>query len=278
MMGEDPHWLSRDLVDSIHKGNYPKWKLCVQLMTEEQGYTYPYTFDSTKVWPHTQFPLMEIGTLELNKNVVDYFSEVEEAAFSPANIVPGIGHSPDKLLQGRLLVYDDAQHHRIGPNHKQVPVNMPHKAVANNMWNLGGNMQMEVKNKFPHYYPNSFSNVKPEASFMEPPMKVFGPVGYYDFSYDGTDADYYTQPREFFRLLAPLDRDHLILNMADSLRKVTAKEVVDKVLSHLNKIDPTLGNGVSGSLKQQKEGGLKKSEAEVLVDDMRQRLHLESAH
>jgi catalase len=278
MMGEDPNWLSRDLIESITKGNYPKWKLCVQIMTEDEGYTFPYTFDATKVWPHQQFPLIEVGILELNKNVTDYFTEVEQVAFSPANIVPGIGFSPDKLLQGRLLVYDDAQHHRIGPNHKELHVNKPHKVVANTMWSSGGNMQLDMRDKFPHYYPNSFSPMRVDHSYMEPPLKVFGPVGYYDFSYDGTEADYYTQPREFFRLLDDTAKQHLIHNMADSLKKVTVPAVVTKVLTHLNNIDPKLGKGVGDMLRVRMEGGVKKTESEFLAEDMRRRLNLESSY
>lgn len=278
MMGEDPNWLSRDLIESIAKGNYPKWKMCVQIMTEDEGYTFPYTFDATKIWPHEQFPLIEVGIIELNKNVTDYFSEVEQAAFSPANIVPGIGFSPDKLLQGRLLVYDDAQHHRIGPNHKELYVNKPHKVVANTMWSTGGNMQLDMRDKYPHYYPNSFSTMKVDQSFMEPPFKVFGPIGYYDFSYDGTEADYYTQPREFFRILTDVDKQHLIQNIADSLRKVTVPMVVTKVITHLNFIDPKLGKGVTDLMRAKQEEGFKKTEAEALQEDMRRRLNLESSY
>jgi len=272
MMAADPNWLCRDLVESIAKGNYPRWKLCVQIMPEDQGYTYPYTFDPTKIWPHDQFPLIDVGELELNKNVIDYFTQVEQVAFSPANLVPGISYSPDKLLQGRLLVYDDAQHHRIGPNHKEVPVNLP-RVPPNNNWCLGGNMQMMVMDKFPHYYPNSFGASKPDHSFLEPPTRVTGPVGYYDLPYEGTDADFYEQPREFFNLLNEQARQHLIYNVADSLRKVTSSVVIEKMMVHLNAIDSRFGGGVNALLQQFRDKSVK-NEADQLVDVMRARLNL----
>jgi len=185
--------------------------------------------------------------------------------------VPGIGFSPDKLLQGRLLIYDDAQHHRIGPNFKQLPVNRPHGVEPNTMY-VGGNMHLEIKNKFPHYYPNSFGGYKPDPKYTEPPMRVDGPIGYYDYVGEGTVTDYYAQPAELFRLLNEREKDSLCRNIASSLFKVKTDEVVRNVLSHLYKVHNRLGAGVEQQLKAKQEG-VKKTDMEVLVDQMNKALN-----
>src|SRR5690348_15461633 len=147
-------------MDAIDRGDYPKWKLCCQIMQEEEGYRNPLAFDVTKVWKHGDYPLIDIGVIELNKNFIDYFAEVEQAAFSPANIVPGIGFSPDKVLQGRLLLYDETQNHRLGANFKQLEINKPKGAKVNTTQYIGGKMQTEIKDRFPDYWPSSFKNLQ----------------------------------------------------------------------------------------------------------------------
>jgi catalase len=269
--GEDPNFLSRDLRSSIDEGNFPKWKFCCQIMNEEAGYRNPWTFDCTKVWKHKDFPLIDIGILELNRNPINYFSEVEQVAFSPANVVPGIGFSPDKLLQGRLLIYEDAQHHRIGPNFKQLPINAPHGIQANTM-NVGGNMNLEMKNKFPHYYPNSFGGYTPDEKYLEPPLRCDGPVGYYPPPLEGTDEDYYFQAGDLFRLLKQEDQHNLCHNVATSLAKVEDK-VVAKVLPHLAKIDPRYRENVERLLKEKKEGRIDNTGAPLLISQLDKLLH-----
>eukprot|EP01126_Amoeba_proteus_P002813 TRINITY_DN10903_c0_g1_i4.p1 TRINITY_DN10903_c0_g1~~TRINITY_DN10903_c0_g1_i4.p1 ORF type:complete len:220 (+),score=31.40 TRINITY_DN10903_c0_g1_i4:1262-1921(+) len=157
--GEDPDFLRRDLRTAIESKNFPKWNLCVQIMNEEEGYRHPWTFDCTKIWKHSDFPLKVIGTIELHRNPRDYFSEVEQVAFSPSSVVPGIGFSPDRLLQGRLMIYPDTQFHRLGPNFKQIPINLPHVPVVTNF--VGGAHQCEYGfSKFPHYSPSFFGGSK----------------------------------------------------------------------------------------------------------------------
>jgi len=264
--GEDPNFLQRDLREAIIRGDYPKWKFCIQVMPEDEGYKNPGTFDPTKVWKHTDYPLIEVGVVELNKNPIDYFAEVEQVAFSPANLVPGIGLSPDKLLQGRLLIYDDTQHHRIGPNFKQLYINRPRVEPREMM--VGGNMNIEVKNKFPHYWPNSFHGYEPDPSYIEPPMRVDGNMDFYDYPGEGTHEDFYAQSKDFLDKLIREDKQHLIDNIASSLEKVTSQEVIRKVLDHMIKIDRDFGMMIETLLRDRVTGKVQKTEAELVVGQM----------
>jgi len=211
-------------------------------MKEQDGYTNPWAFDATKVWKHADYPLIEIGTIEINRNPVDYFSEVEQLAFSPANVVPGIGFSPDKLLQGRLFIYDDAQHHRIGPNFKQLPVNRRH--LESKTPYLGGNMSLNSSNKFPHYYPSSFETVQVSAKNVVPPFICDGPANYYDPPGEGSFADYYEQPRNYLRIIDAGEKMRMCENIAASLLYVD-EMVVTKVLNHFSNIDDAFAKTVA---------------------------------
>jgi len=268
-MGEDPNWMCRDLHQAIEAGKYPRWKLSCQIMEEEVGYRTPGAFDCSKVWSHKDYPLIDIGVVELNKNVIDYFTEVEQVAFSPANTVPGIGYSPDRLLQGRLLIYDDTQHHRIGPNFKQLPINRPHATKANTMY-VGGNMHLDIENKFPHYYPNSYGVSGPDPKNIEPPMRCDGPVGYYDLPYEATDWDYYGQPRELLKTLSAIELQHLYENLVASLYKVD-EIVYAKIIGHFAKIDNALSQNVT-SLVSKRKGGVGLTESEKVTENMTQNL------
>jgi len=264
--GEDPNFLTKDLHEAIEKGNFPTWKMCIQVMPEAEGYKHPWTFDCTKVWKHDDYPLIEIGTIELNKNIVNYFSEVEQVAFSPARIVPGISFSPDRLLQGRLLVYDDTQNHRLGPNFQQIPINMPHGTEVNTNY-YGGSHNLEIRNKFPHYYPSMFGGLQPDPKYRDPGVKCDGPADYYPLEYEGTDFDYYDQPRDFWNTLADVDKQHLCQNIAISIEK-TPEIVITTLLGHLNKITPEFAKGVSNILKSRVEGTSKMTEGELLLTQL----------
>jgi len=263
--GEDPNFLSRDLHEAIKTGNYPKWRLCVQIMPEAEGYRNPHAFDATKTWKHKDYPLIEVGIVELNRNPTDYFCETEQVAFSPATIVPGIGFSPDKLLQGRLFIYDDTQHHRVGANYKQLFINRPR--VETHTMYVGGEMNIEVKNKFPHYWPSSFNSPQPDIQSKEPPLKCDGAVDYYDYPEEGTDRDYYSQPREFVKLLNPTDRQHLIENIAASFERVV-EDVVRKNLLHFTKIDADFGRQIESMWSARKTGTFQKTEGELVLDQI----------
>ncbi len=164
-----------DLLLAIDNGNFPKWKFYIQVMTLEQAKSTPYDpFDMTKVWPHGDFPMIEVGELELNRNPDNYFQEVEQVAFSPANVVPGIGFSPDKMLEGRIFSYPDAQRYRLGINYEALPVNAPRCPV--HTYNRDGLMNFlpPMKNPDAFYEPNTCSGPREDRAFLEPPIAIDG--------------------------------------------------------------------------------------------------------
>jgi len=255
--GEDPNWLGRDLRESIERGDFPRWTLAIQVMSETDGYRLPIAFDATKVWPHTDYPLIPVGTLELNRNVSDYFAETEQAAFSPANAVPGIGFSPDRLLQGRLFLYTDTQLHRLGPNYKMLPINVPHgvQTPMNPYHAVGGQGQLSARDKFPHYYPSALGKSAPDPALLEPPIRTDGPSAHYDLETEGTDEDYYGQARIFwFKVLTAEKKERVVENLATSLAAVTDEGVVKRIVDHLAKVDEQLSSAVSSGLAQKRAG------------------------
>ena len=173
IVAKDRESHQRDLYESIERGEFPRWKMFIQVMTEDQAKKMPYNpFDLTKVWYHGDFPLIEVGYFELNRNPENYFAEVEQSAFNPANVVPGIGFSPDKMLQGRLFSYGDAQRYRLGVNHHQIPVNAPRCPV--NSYHRDG--QMRVNNNAGStigYEPNSYGEWQEQPDFKEPPLDLY---------------------------------------------------------------------------------------------------------
>src|ERR1700731_4122064 len=174
VVGGDRESAQRDLFENIEAGNYPRWRFCIQVMPEEKAENYRWNpFDLTKVWPHSDYPLIEVGILELNRNPENYFAEVEQAAFSPANIVPGIGPSPDKMLQARIFSYADAHRYRVGVNAELIPVNKPRCPVHN--YHADGGMRLEGK-KHPDvfYEPNSFDGPGQDEKYREPALKLSG--------------------------------------------------------------------------------------------------------
>jgi len=252
LAGENAEYLSQDLRDAIKAGNYPKYKLSFQVMSEDEGYQHNYTFDCSKVWPHDQFPLHPLGTLTLDTNPVDHFAEVETIAFSPMNVVPGIGFSPDKLLQGRLLVYDDTQTHRLGPNFKMAHINCPHATRVNSNYFTGGSGNMQQHAKFPHYYPSSFGGPQPDPSYKEPPMRVDGPADHYEYPGAGTDADYYEQVTDFYNSLPGFEQQNLAKNLAATFEKMSPS-VVEAVMRHIEKVSSVLYNGVKFQLTKREK-------------------------
>ncbi|MDQ7842076.1 MAG: catalase, partial [bacterium] len=175
MRGIDPDFATRDLHEAISKGEFPSWRLEVQIMTPDQAKNYRFDpFDITKVWPHADFPPIEVGRLVLNRNPENYFAEVEQAAFSPGNFVPGIGPSPDKMLQGRLFSYHDTHRHRLGPNYHLLPVNAP-KAAQVRSYQRDGAMRFDSNGGGgPNYWPNSFGGPAPDPELAVPPIDVSG--------------------------------------------------------------------------------------------------------
>lgn len=209
----------RDLFDAIQRGDYPRWTLCFQIMTEEQAANYKENpFDITKVWSHKEFPLMEVGVLELNRNPENYFADVEQAAFNPTHIVPGVGLSPDKLLQGRLFSYGDAQRYRLGVNHDQIPVNRPRCPMHS--YHRDGQMRVDGNNGATKgYSPNSIGEWK-TGSGTYPPSPTDGVSMRYNPYEDRTDNCFY-QPGNLYRLMTEEKRRLLIENTATDMMPVT---------------------------------------------------------
>lgn len=245
IIAKDRDSSTRDLFDAIERGEYPCWKLCIQVMTQEQARNTSYNpFDLTKVWPHGDFPLIEVGEMELNRNPENYFADVEQAAFNPAHVVPGIGFSPDKMLQGRLFAYGDAQRYRLGVNHMQIPVNRP--KCPYHSYHKDGQMRTDGNNGAAiNYEPNSFGEWKEQPEFREPPVEVNGSGDHWDFHAD--DADYYSQPRALFRLMTRAQQQALFDNTARAMETVP-EFIKRRHIDHCLACDPDYGKGVARAM------------------------------
>jgi catalase len=227
-------------------------------MPEAEAATYHINpFDLTKVWPHGDYPLIEVGEMELNRNPVNYFAEVEQAAFEPRNIAPGMGFSPDRMLQGRLISYPDAHRYRLGVNYDQLPVNAPKCPFAT--YHRDGTMAFtDNGGKSPNYEPNSFGGPTQDTRYKERPTTyASAEVARYD--HRELDGDYYTQPGNLFRLMTPDAQDRLCGNIAAGLGQVEQR-IQDLQISHFYKCDPKYGEGVAKAIGRKIEDIVKKEE------------------
>ncbi|MCG5260747.1 catalase [Cupriavidus gilardii] len=236
----------RDLYENIEQGNFPRWKLQVQIMPEADAATYRINpFDLTKVWPHADYPLIDVGVLELNRNPDNYFAEVEQVAMNPSNIVPGIGFSPDRMLQGRLFSYGDTQRYRLGVNHHQIPVNAP-KCPFHNSFHRDGAMRVDGNQGSKlNYEPNRQGAFAAGERAVEPPLSVGAVADRFDHRAD--DDDYYSQPRALFQLFDDGQRQRLFGNIAAAMQGVPA-DIVQVQLEHFRRIDPAYAAGVERAL------------------------------
>jgi catalase len=235
----------RDLYDNIEKGDFPKWDMKIQVIPEKDAAKFKFNpFDLTKVWPHKEYPLIDVGYFELNKNPENYFAEVEQAAFNPANIVPGIGFSPDRMLQGRLFSYGDAQRYRLGVNHHLIPVNKPrcpfHSYHRDGAMRVDGNHGSTLG-----YEPNSYGEWQQQPDFKEPPLELQGAADHWDFRED--DDDYYSQPGNLFRAMNPAQKQVLFDNTGRAMGDAP-EEVKIRHISNCFKADPAYGEGVAKAL------------------------------
>jgi catalase len=247
LIGSDRESHQRDLFESIEKGDFPRWKLFIQIMNEEDANTYHiHPFDLTKVWPHADYPLIEVGVMELNKNPENFFAEVEQAAFSPANVVPGIGFSPDRMLQGRLFSYGDTQRYRLGVNYPQIPVNAPrcpfHSYHRDGAMRVDGNAGATTS-----YEPNRHGEWQEQLDFAEPPLALDGDAMKFNFRED--DVDYYSQPGNLFRMLKSDEQRRLFENTARAIGEAS-KEVQDRHIGNCEKADTAYGAGVALALAE----------------------------
>ncbi|MGI9316404.1 MAG: catalase [bacterium] len=245
MISQDRESHQRDLYDAIESGEFPRWDFKVQIMPEKDASSYRFhPFDLSKVWPHSDYPLIDVGVLELNRNPENYHAEVEQAAFNPASIVPGIGFSPDKMLQGRLFSYGDAQRYRLGVNHAQIPVNTPRCPVASfhrdGMMRVDGNFGSTKA-----YEPNSLGLWQDSRETKEPPLALSGAADNCDYRED--DEDYFTQPGMLFRIMSPAQQQILFENTAAELTGVD-QEIRKRHIRNCFKADPAYGQGVAKKL------------------------------
>jgi len=244
--GEDSDYHTRQLFEVIGRGDYPKWTFYVQVMPEAEAETYQWNpFDLTKVWPHADYPLIEAGVLEMNRNPSNYFAEVEQSAFSPANVVPGISFSPCKMLQGRIFAYADAQRYRLGVNFERLPINRP-LATAANTYQRDGSMRFDDNGGASvNYEPNSFGGPKADIAYNEPPLKISGDADRYEQK-RGVDDDF-VQPGNLFRLMTPDERKRLVENIVASLKKAQ-RDIQGRIVPYFYKADKAYGEGVEKGL------------------------------
>jgi len=258
MRSKDSDHATRDLYDAIERGDNPSWTLQMQIMTPEQAKDYRFDiFDITKVWPHADFPPIEVGKLVLNRNPENYFAEVEQAAFGPQNLVPGIAVSPDKMLQGRLFSYHDSHIHRLGPNYHLLPVNAP-KNATDNSYQRDGSMRTDPNGGGgPNYWPNSFNGPEPDISAKEPPIDISGQADRHQYTHPNDD---FVQPGNLYRdVMTDRDRENLVGNIVDHLLGAQ-KRIQLRQTALFFKADPDYGRRVAEGLK------LDTTEVEKLAD------------
>jgi catalase len=250
--GKDPDFSQRDLVESIEKRDFPKWALKIQVMTDEQAKNFPFNpFDLTKIWPHADFPLIDVGVMELNQVPKNYFADVEQSAFAPAHIVDGIGYSPDKMLQGRLLSYPDAHRYRLGVNYEQIPVNKCPYQVAN--YERDGYMRVDENGgSSPNYFPNSFDDVYTDKSYKEPDMQLDNDFAdWYDRNSEA-ENDHFTQPGWLFnKAMNDYDRHNLVSNIVGAMSGITGEKkelIINRQICHFFRADEKLGMAVAKGL------------------------------
>ncbi|WP_431165033.1 catalase [Tenacibaculum halocynthiae] len=256
LKGKDPDYAQRDLVEAIDNGDYPKYALKIQIMTNDEAVKFKWNpFDVTKVWPHASFPLIDVGVIELNENPNNYFAHVEQSAFAPSNLVDGIGFSPDKMLQGRILAYPDAHRYRIGVNYDALPVNKCPYMVNN--YHRDGSMRFDDNGgKSPNYFPNSFDDIELETTRKGMNYELDSKeVGYYNRNEN--DDDHYTQPGNLFRLMSKKEQKDTVTNIVNAMSGISGEkklEIINKQLCHWFRADRGLGMEIANGLGIKVEG------------------------
>ncbi len=251
MRGIDPDQAQRDLVEAIAKKEFPKWLLQIQVMTEDQAIEFEFNpFDVTKIWPHKEYPLIDVGMMELHTIPENYFRDVEQAAFAPAHVVNGISYSPDKMLQGRILSYPDAQRYRLGANYEHIPVNKCPYMTSN--YQRDGLMQVsENGGADVNYRPNSYDDMIVDSHYKEPSMILEShEAGWYDRNVN--DGDHYSQPAKLVtKVMNDLERSHLIDNIVNSMKGIIGEkkeEIIYRQLCNFFRVDMNLGVAIAKGL------------------------------
>jgi catalase len=244
LAGENPDYHTEDLFNAIEKGDFPSWTLYVQIMPLEDANTYRFDpFDVTKVWSHKDYPLIEVGRVTLNRNPENYFAEVEQATFSPGNMVPGVEPSPDKMLQGRLFAYADAHRYRVGVQHNLLPINRP--KVEATHYQRDGQMRFDSNGGRSVYYePNSLSGPAEVPQHKQTAFPVTGVAEQVAYDHD----DHYTQAGDLFRLMSADEQNRLIETVVGAMKPVTRDEIKLRQIAHFYKADPEYGKRVAEGL------------------------------
>jgi catalase len=252
VIGKTRESYQEDLYGAIARAEFPRWTLFVQLMPELDADRTPYNpFDLTKVWPHGDYPLIEVGVMELNRNAANYFAEIEQAAFSPSNLVPGIGASPDRMLQARIFSYADAHRYRLGTHYEMLPVNAPkcpaHHYHKDGQMNFLGQRSGSAD---AYYEPNSFGGAAQTPALKEPPLRIHGTATRHDHrAADGSGVDDFSQAGALFRLLGAAQQHRLAQNIAASMKGVP-QFIVDRQLAHFDRADLSYGKVVRQALRE----------------------------
>ncbi len=248
MQGIEPRWAAKDLYNAIEEGNYPSWTMKIQVMTDEEAENFPWNpFDLTKVWPHGDFPLQRVGKLELNRNPENYFAEVEQAAFSPGNVVPGISWSPDRMLQARIMSYADAHRHRLSVNYETIPVNKPHATEVNDPYRDGLMRTEANKGSRINYNPSHEGYPQPNQRAATPPYGFTGMKGRIELDRE----DHYDQARMFYDILNDDEKKRLYNNIAGSLGKAS-QEVIQDQMQLFRNVYPELADQVEQAIANTK--------------------------
>lgn len=251
LTGSDTDYAIRDLYNAIAKGDFPSWNFFIQIMTFDEAERVKFNpFDMTKVWSQKQYPLIPVGRFTLDRNPKNYFAEVEQAGYSPSNLVPGIEVSPDRMLQGRLFAYADTHRHRIGANHMLLPVNCPYRASVKNYQRDGPMNNTDNQAGAPNYFPNSFEGpqASPRVAAVQPPYKLSGDVNRYDM----IDQDEFSQSTTFWNtVLNDAERKRLIVNMAAHL-SMTENFIQERAVDMFSNVSTDLSKGLSEALKLKK--------------------------
>ncbi|KAJ1737139.1 catalase A [Coemansia sp. Benny D160-2] len=248
LAGSDPNYATRDLFGAIERGDFPAWKVYVQVIEPEQALKYRFNpFDVTKVVSQKDFPLQEVGRMVLNRNPENYVAEVEQAAFCPSHMVPGIAPSPDRMLQGRLFSYADTHRHRLGANYHQIPINRPISGVANQQ--RDGAMAINGNGgSAPNYEPNSFGGPSQTNVVAHTHARNFfarGEIARH--SYEVTDDDF-AQVNALYNLFTEEQKDRLARVIAGGLSQ-TPVFIQKRQLKHFYRADKDYGRRVESALK-----------------------------
>jgi catalase len=248
LIGRDRESHHRDLYESIEAGNFPRWTMLVQIMPEKEASAFKVNpFDLTKVWPKSDYPLIEVGVFELNRNAENQFADVEQAAFAPASVVPGISFSPDKMLQGRLFSYGDAQRYRLGINYAQIPVNYPRATLNYNSYHRDGAGRIDGNHGSRiAYEPNTRGEWTEQPDYREPPLSIEGAADHWNHR---VDDDYFSQAGDLFRKMSPAQKQALFDNTARAIAGVS-RPVQERHIKHCSLADPEYGQGVAAAIEK----------------------------